>query len=422
MPAAAFESFPSMGMRRSDGDPAMGMRDTPALYMPRMGAAPAAMTPDLTYRPKPGVAPAGAVNVGAMAPGVESRAKMQMNPDVGPMPPMMVNGSMQFQTPKPAASAAAPVIMSAPRPAPMMMMAPAPASAPAPARPVNPLGGMDPRGIAERGGPMSYSQRGVDTNNPNAYAVGRNRAPIGLRMLERAARRRDPRAIMALANMEQQTAAMTQQATLQNQQMSAEAARQDQARQDRLTMFGMEQQAAQQRDATNFDQQKEIFRMQSEQRAGESALEYQRRLEMEAAQRAAEGDPTQVTTKQIEGTNYVIPFAGKKAMGTVPVMKADAPLPAGLVPQGAVRDGIQYGPANQADGKAPAFTYEKDPNGKITGAVYPVQDPQTGAWRLQRADINGDGVVSPQEAAAANAAPAQGQAVKTKGGNTYSFK
>jgi hypothetical protein len=278
---------------------------------------------------------------------------------------------------------------------------------------------------------MSYSQQGVGTNNPNAYAVGRDRAPVGMRMLERAARRRDPRAIMALAGMEQQNAMQGQQMTMQQMREARDAQRFDQSQQNAMTMFELQQQANQQRDATNFGQQQEMFRMQSEQRAGESALEFQRRQEAEAAQRAAqraaEGDPTKVTTQRIEGTDYIIPFAGNKAMGTLPVMKAEAPLPAGLVPTGAVRGGVQYGPAETAQtGKAPAFTYEKDPNGKITGAVYPVQDPKTGAWRLQRADINGDGVISPEEAAAAGgAAPAAdpaGAALKTKAGNSYSFK
>ncbi len=293
--------------------------------------------------------------------------------------------------------------------------------------PSSPLGGMPTTSIASRGGPMSYSQQGVGTNNPNAYAVGRDRAPVGMRMLERAARRRDPRAILALAGMEQQNAMQGQQMTMQQMREAADAQRFDQQQQNQMTMFELQQQAMQQRDATNFGQQQEMFRMQSEQRAGESALEFQRRQEAEAAQRAAEGDPTKVTTQRIEGTDYIIPFAGNKAMGTLPVMKADAPLPAGLVPTGAVRGGVQYGQAETAQtGKAPSFTYEKDPSGKITGAVYPVQDPKTGAWRLQRADINGDGVISPAEAAAAGgAAPAAapaGAAVKTKAGNTYTFK
>jgi hypothetical protein len=219
-----------------------------------------------------------------------------------------------------------------------------------------------------------------------------------------------------------------QQMTMQQMREAADAQRFDQQQQNQMTMFEREQQAAQQRDATNFEQQQQMFQMQSQQRAGESALEFQRRQEMEAAQRAAEGDPTKVTTQRIEGTDYIIPFAGNKAMGTLPVMKADAPLPPGLVPTGAMRGGVQYGQAETAQtGKAPSFTYEKEPStGRITGAVYPVQDPQTGAWRLQRADINGDGVISPAEAAAAGgaasaAAPA-GAALKTKAGNSYSFK
>lgn len=272
---------------------------------------------------------------------------------------------------------------------------------------------------------MNYSQQGVGTNNPNAYAVGQNRAPLGLRLLERAARRRDPRAILALASMEQQNAQQGQQLGLMQMREAADAARFNQQQQNQLTMFERQQLSMQERDASNFGQQKEIMQMQSEQRANESALEFQRRQEAEAAQREAEGDPTQVTTAPIPGTEYVIPFAGKKAMGTLPVVKAEAPLPAGLVPTGAVRGGVQYGPAQTTtDNKAPAFTYEKEPGtGRITGAVYPVQDPQTGQWRLQRADLNGDGVVSPEEAAAVPAGVAAAStALKTKAGNSYTFK
>jgi len=205
---------------------------------------------------------------------------------------------------------------------------------------------------------------------------------------------------------------------------AADAARFDQQQQNSMMMFDRQQQAMNERDAMNFGQQKEIMQMQSEQRAGESALAYQRRLEEERAQREAEGDPTQVRAVPVPGTDYVIPYAGNKAMGTLQTKQAEAPLPAGLVPTGAMRGGVQYGPAETGQaGKAPAFTYEKDPSGKITGAVYPVQDPQTGQWRLQRADINGDGVVSPEEAAAVPvAAAAAGAALKTKGGNSYTLK
>ena len=97
--------------------------------------------------------------------------------------------------------------------------------------------------------------------------------------------------------------------------------------------------------------------------------------------------------------------------------------PAGLVPTGAMIGGVQYEqPQTSAATKPPAFTYEKDPNGKITGAVYPVQDPKTGEWKLQRADLNGDGVVSPEEAAQMPAPVAAAAPVKTKGGNSYTLK
>jgi len=359
--------------------------------------------------------------------GVEKRAmdKLQMRQNQGPMQPMIVNGVRSFDT------AAAPVPAAAPLPAPA---APAPmmaARAQAPARsmmmpaaaPVNPLGGMNPAPLSARGGPMSYSQQGVGTNNPNAYAVGQNRAPLGMRLLERAARRRDPRAILALASMEQANAQQGQQLGMMQMREAADAQRFEQQQQNSMMMFDRQQQAMNERDAMNFGQQKEIMQMQSEQRAGESALAYQRRLEEERAQREAEGDPTQVRAVPVPGTDYVIPYAGNKAMGTLQTARPDAPLPAGLVPTGAMRGGVQYGPAQPQTGKAPAFTYEKDPSGKITGAVYPVQDPQTGAWKLQRADINGDGVVSPEEAAAVPvAAAAASAALKTKGGNSYTLK
>lgn len=229
---------------------------------------------------------------------------------------------------------------------------------------------------------MSYSQQGVGTTNPNAYAVGKNRAPVGMRMLTQAARRRDPRAIMALATMEQDQAQQGQQMSLMQMREAADAQRFDQQQQNAMTMFEREQQAAQQRDATNFEQQQQMFQMQSQQRAGESALEFQRRQEAEAAQRAAEGDPTKVTTAQIPGTDYVIPFAGNKAMGTLPVMKAETPLPAGLVPTGAMRGGVQYGPVKTAQERPRPLEMIEPRESSVAG--------QTATPRLQRDPVTGE--------------------------------
>jgi hypothetical protein len=248
---------------------------------------------------------------------------------------------------------------------------------------------------------MSYSQQGVGTNNPNAYAVGKNNKKFA----ERTGGGMMPSA--PPPGMSMMLAGAPPQPSMGGMQPAPSALSPSAGRDDAFwasmdnTAFIAEQDALRAADAD---------------------------AEVKAAEDQANRDRSmQVTTTAIPGTDYIIPFAGNKAMGTLPVMKADAPLPAGLVPTGAVRGGVQYGQAETAQtGKAPSFTYEKDYSGKITGAVYPVQDPKTGAWRLQRADINGDGVISPAEAAAAGgAAPAAapaGAAVKTKAGNTYTFK
>jgi hypothetical protein len=264
--------------------------------------------------------------------GVEKQAAdaLKMRQDQGPMQPMIVNGGMRFAAP----AAPAPAPLPAPSAPMMTAAAPAPArpmmmSAPRPSAPVNPLGGMPTTSLSSRGGPMSYSQPGVGTNNPNAYAVGQNRAPVGMRMLERAARRRDPRAIMALASMEQQNAQQGQQMSMMQMREAADAQRFDQQQQNQMTMFELQQQAAQQRDATNFGQQKEIMQMQSQQRAGESALEFQRRQEAEAAQRAAQSI---VSGEQLPMTGGSVPMVRRAdgtmsmAGGFMPTPKVEAPL------------------------------------------------------------------------------------------------
>lgn len=148
-------------------------------------------------------APAAAHLRGTGLPaGVESQAKQALSLDNGPQQPTMVNGAMQFQAPAKPAAGPDPTIMN-------QALAQQPAAAKAPPdvlsflpkadAPFNPLGGMDPRPLSERGGPMNYSQRGVGTTNPNSFAVGSGRKSVGQRALERAARRGDSRAAAELA-------------------------------------------------------------------------------------------------------------------------------------------------------------------------------------------------------------------------------
>lgn len=105
----------------------------------------------------------------AMHQGVETQARRMM------APPPMINTTASDKVAALGAAGPAPMT-SAPPPASMMMMAPRQA-------PVNPLGGMDSRPLSERSsaGPMSYAPRGVGTNNPNSYAVGRNNKDFAMR-------------------------------------------------------------------------------------------------------------------------------------------------------------------------------------------------------------------------------------------------
>lgn len=395
-------------------------------YTPNYNRMQAAVTATQQQRATVAGPPSPMMTSGVdMSEGVEQRAR-NMREMAGPQQPQMINGVQRYNAPAAAqAPAAAPAqpMMPAAQPqqaaAPMMTAAPAQAQAP-----VNPLGGMDTRSLSARGGPMGYSQQGVGTNNPNSFAVGQKRAPLGMRLLERQARRRDPRAIGQLASMEQQSSQNAAQMGIAQMREAGDAQRFSQQQQQQMSMFQQQQAGMQQRDATGFDQQKQIMQMQAEQRANESAQEFQRRQTAEAAERAA-GNVVGAEAMQVPGGGFV-PMVkradGSMAMagGFMPERKPDAPLPPGLVAQGAVRDGIQYGPADKQT-KAPSFTYEKDPNGRITGAVYPVQDPKTGSWKLQRADINGDGVVDAAEAAAAAGSP-PAASTQTKSGNSYSFK
>lgn len=104
----------------------------------------------------------------AMHQGVETQARRMQ------APPPMINTVASDTVAKLGMNGPAPMT-AAPPPASMMMMAPRQA-------PVNPLGGMDPRPLSARsGGPMSYAPRGVGTNNPNSYAVGRNNKDFAMR-------------------------------------------------------------------------------------------------------------------------------------------------------------------------------------------------------------------------------------------------
>lgn len=170
--------------------------------------------------------PVGAPMRGTGLPaGVEQRARQALSLDVGPQRPVTYQGGQLHQPLQAAAMAqapqgppmggrqapSAPLVMPAPQGFDPRSLATSltgggvprgqPGEDPRGLGGGSPLGGFDPRPLSMRGGPMSYSQRGAGTTNPNAYAVGPRRSR-GERLLTRHARR-DPRAAAALVHMEE---------------------------------------------------------------------------------------------------------------------------------------------------------------------------------------------------------------------------
>jgi len=174
------------------------------------------------------------------------------------------------------------VSASAPAPAPL-----APALRPAPAN-VNPLGGMDPRPLSARGGagPMSYAPRGVGTNSPNAYAVGRNNRNFAARTMMAPA----PMMLGTASTPGATTSAVPAPAPIMPGRDDAFWADQNNA---------------------SFLAEQDAFR------AADAATEMKKTEEQTAREQAM-----QVTTTQVPGTGYVIPFAGGRAMGTLPIERA----------------------------------------------------------------------------------------------------
>lgn len=93
--------------------------------------------------------------------------------------------------------------------------------------------------------------------------------------------------------------------------------------------------------------------------------------------------PPLMSSVPIPGTDQMQPMVMGQPKGA-PVTRAQPPKPA-EAPK--VPDGIQY---------------EKDALGNITGGKYPAWDEARQTWVIRKIDLDGNGVVSPQERAAAN--------------------
>ena len=112
-------------------------------------------------------------------------------------------------------------------------------------------------------------------------------------------------------------------------------------------------------------------------------------LDQGAFKGAYQETPPLMSTVPIPGTDQVQPLVMGQPKGA-PVSRAQPPKPA-EPPK--VPDGIQY---------------EKDALGNITGGKYPAWDDARQTWVIRSIDLDGNGVVSPQERAAANAGAGAG--------------
>ena len=199
----------------------------------------------------------------------------------------------------------------------------------------SPLGPMNDGSLQMRGGPMSYNERGMGTNNPNAFRVGGPRLPTGMRLLDRAARHRDPRAISQLAGMEQQQMLQNQgqqfsagqDETRLRYQMGRDEVQQQNYERNRFDTQTMQQERyAQQmeRDKLNFDQSQTAWNAQHAILNTDRNVEYQRNrndMMTDEQRRAEEARKTFAINDPITGQ----PIQGRIMTGNGQQITRDAP-------------------------------------------------------------------------------------------------
>jgi hypothetical protein len=342
-----------------------------------------------------------------LKPGVETQAKQMLSLDQGPMPPMIVNGGRQFQAP---AKPNAPLQDLGEQP--VTVMPPTRPQGPAAPR-LNPLS----RGAAAG----ASSSLGTSITPPNSLSRGaRPGFASGLGGPVKVGRSaNDPMRIAETARRRGNIAPIMQMVTQQMQEDRADARmergeqradiRSNQARIDRMNEWTQSQAAATAQEGRQMMREDQRFDRDTQRRANESSVEWERRKLIMAEEKAARGDPTQVRVVPIPDTDYVIPYAGNQAMGTLRKSQPEAPLPPGMVPQSAMRDGVQYSipeAAPAAEVKLPKiFQGKADLQGKPGRDYYYEPDPKTGKpSKVYIEDADGDGVPDNQQKV--SAAPA----------------
>ena len=307
-----------------------------------------------------------------------------------------------------------------------------------PARPPVPAGSMPQTMPTMAASPMPFNNGSriaqAPQNRPYGELVGstgslanRGVRPIGrsandpMRIAEQMRRRGDPSALLRFGM----------------QQMGQDFAREQNAVnfEQSQAMFGQQQQAINQRDAANFEQGQIMFGEQQNamNQRDERNFEQQQQLEAErraaelAAQNEARNRQPNVSFQPIPGTDYGIPSADGRPMGTLPVNKPKstsyvpvAGVPGLMVPTGPGAGKLppmqqtpnpgwsvtgqpktRMDPMGGATPKAPSgIQYTYDADGNVTGGFYPRFNPATGRFVISKLDMDGDGVPDAQQGGA----------------------
>jgi hypothetical protein len=304
-------------------------------------------------------------------------------------------------------------------PAPMQAMSPAPMMRPAAqaASPLggmssrSPLGGMPSRSLSGRGGPMSYSPRGVGTNNPNSYAVGKNNKNFAERTGQMPMQQA-PGMLMGASNYT--APAMT--APAMTAPASAGMAPASMAPAGRDDAFWSQMSA----DAGGFMASQDKLGADMQAADDQAAAKIEERAQATAGKIMEDMRKSVTNIEMMPGPEGGFVPTARRADGSVslaggffPGAKPEAPLPPEMMPTTAMRGGVKYeSPTASKPSPQPKVTYQTDPvTGEVIGGTYTVIDSKTGEMIIRKARMGGDAQSSTPKTAG-----------QTKSGNAYSFK
>lgn len=179
---------------------------------------------------------------------------------------------------------------------------------------------------------------------------------------------------------------------MQGMQQGAQFQRDEMQRQQQLDDWQRNQAAAAERDQANFQQGLTMFGLNQ----GAQAMEAERQRQQQEQDRLRVPN---ISVMPVPNTDYVMPTADGRVMGTLPVSKPDAPLPPGMAPMQATRGGVQYGMPQPGKPVVPQVKEFKTAAGV---SEYREYDAKSGGWRkVKFIDENNDGVDDRTQGAAA---------------------